>query len=217
MENQLVRAKPVWEGVSDLAPERAVPGAKKPMAPAEIRDYLTGEIARLSKQVERGLPPDGSPKERLRFAGMLVNLDRATEAEELLRRLPPEPEVLLALGDTIHRQGRFRDSDDTVRPLLDAEAPSLRRAAYEQLARNASARHENAEVARLLTEAAEKLPRFAAVFQFQLGRHYQQTGQPFAAIEAFDRAVFLDLKLAPATEPYRRAIREHTPGCLIGR
>ena len=217
LQDRLVAARPQWIAVGDLAPFRLAPGFKKPTTPPEVVKLLDADIAKISKAVEGGLPAKISAKGKFDYTGALLNLDRAPEAEAILRTLPADPAVSRRLAEALSRQGKFLESDDVVRPLLDSPDAVTRRGVYEQLARNASDRHDQPEVARLLSEAIAKVPEFAGYFQFQLGRHFSQTGRPFEALAAFDRAEQLDPKMAPLAEPYRGSIREHTPGCLIGR
>lgn len=212
-QNRLAAARPQWIAACDLAPARNAPDFKKPTAPPQVLALLDKDIAELNRKLERG--PPSKPESRLAYATALLSLDRLDEAEVIFASLPQEAGVVMKRAEIDRRRGRFSDSDDRLRPLLQNPNPEFKRDVYEQLARNASDRHDSAEIERLLNEAITELPAFAGYFTFRLGELFHQTGRPLAALEVFDRTEKLDPKLLPRIEPHRRKIREQTPGCLI--
>lgn len=211
----------------DVDPNRRLGEAPDTQTLTELRKRLNDDLSALVDQVAGVDTRTLNPRERLYHANALVSLNRIEEALPILRQLAKElPPVNLQLARALHQLGRYDESDEAVRKLLDAGLPeagslasarSACRDGYQLMAENATKRGSNTDREAVLKEALEQLPQEEAYLRFQLGRHFKMSGQPFAAIRELEHAIQLDPQLSPFAEPILRDVREATPACLVGR
>jgi len=210
-DDRPIAARPHWLIVADIDPERTVPGFQKSTTAPDVLALIEKEAGRLDK-----VAASKSVKPELR-AEALAGLEKFDEAERAFRALPPSPPNRVRLARFLAQRERYPESDELLQSLKEERDPELQREAYEALARNATARFDRTAVEQILNEAIDRLPKYAGSFLFELARMYRQAGRPLEALRTFDRAVDADASLAEAAAPHRRAIREQTPGCLVGR
>jgi tetratricopeptide (TPR) repeat protein len=216
---RLVRADAVLAGLVELGGERPVQG--KP--PAEVRRSLASALPRLRQRAAASLPPTAPPAARLDRAVLMIQLERPADAAALLEPLEADHTAALLLASVYRDQERWAESDARFERVLAAALPRaadpVARAdaltALEGLAFNARADGRPADAERVLTRGLEALPDRAALFHFQLGRHYHDGGQSGRALAHLREAARLDP--AEYGEPAARLIRQiqsATPACL---
>lgn len=229
---RITRASRLVDGVCDLDPFR-LERIKGPKNLIEFRRSLVAEQKAMADRIAAEDVTKLRPDDRQSHAITLIQLDRPTEAEPILRELvKTRPPANLPLARALHLMRRYDESDDAVRELLTAGLPELganplhdrtpqaRKACldgFELMAENATKRGSNADREAVLRRGLEQMPSEQVYFHFQLGRHFKLTGRPFEAVKELNEAVRLDKSFEPSAEAILRDIRESTPGCLIGR
>lgn len=224
---RMARALPLIEGVCDLDPGRQIVEAQGNLTVLAARQRLAAGLKEQTDALARLDPARLPAKDRLAYAEALLTLDRAAEAEPILRELArKQPAAHLPLARALQQLGRYGESDAAARELLAAALPDVReypearrwcRDGFDLLAENATRRGANADREAVLKEGLERVPGEQAYFHFQLGRHYCQCGRPVDAVRELNEAVRLNGEYEPTAGAILRDIRESTPACLIGR
>jgi tetratricopeptide (TPR) repeat protein len=222
-----VAAADVVARVADLDPFRTLPLDGKPTGVRKLAAEIAREVDRLNGLVARPLPADAPPADRYDRAGVLLALGRPAEAVPLIRDLvagSPRGRLRLAdayadLKDWPAVVEQCRAAAEAVRPYADRDpkAAAVRRQSLDRLADALAEQDDRPGVEAALRDGAETLPAFAGHFRYRLGLMYQTTGRPAAALAELREAERLDPSLAGPVAAAVRGIREHTPGCLVGR
>lgn len=184
--------------------ERAV--AKAPVSPAS-RDLgvLRGSQGRLADSYRLlrpwSLAHPEDEEARLSAAYGAIELDRPSEAEELLKGLPEDhPRVRLLRGRVHIIKGEPEPAIATLQPLLKSPPPSLELEVRRYLAEAHLALGQSAETIALLQGKAGKDPSLALL----LSRAHYQSGNPAEAaadLEPFAREL---LSKQPTTDSDKR-------------
>jgi tetratricopeptide (TPR) repeat protein len=219
---RLVAAQRTLQALADLGCDELI-GDKRP---AEWVIILREQLAALARAVEQPLPLRPTLAQKRERAQQLAVLDRLDEAAELLQPLASADVQAAALLAAVEQaRGRFAASDTAYRDVLarlgSASLPAEQRdrlaaAAYNGLAYNARAEGRYRQAEAVYLEALQAMPQAAAVFHFQLGKHYHEGGRPAAALPHLRRAIELDAaRYAGPAGDLIEQIEQHTPGCLL--
>ncbi|MGF1580379.1 MAG: tetratricopeptide repeat protein [Gemmataceae bacterium] len=212
-------AKRVLQRVQELGSNPVIQGTRA----RDILDKLTWELNDYEKVVARPVAPEATVEQRLERGNQLVALGRYTQAESLLKKLSSDnSRANLLLGSLYQAQKNWDASSGAYRKalsLFDSTSGKVKEQviAYNGLAFNFRELGKYAKAANVYHEAMEQLPSAKALFHFQLGRHYESTGQLRKAARHFEQAA----KLAPdqfgkQSRDWITAINQKSPSCFLG-
>lgn len=221
---RVARAEAVLTGLVELGSDRAVDRRSL----AAMRKEYAELLPKLEATAARPLLTSASNRSRAERALVLIQLDRPTEAAELLEPLatPDNDTVTLLLASVYRDLERWGVSDELYTRVLEKKLPNAATdsraadecaGAIEGLAFNARADRRPGDAERALKRGLESVPGRAALFHLQLGKHYHDGGRPGPALEHLRAAAQLDPLVAPEAERVVRQIHTATPGCFSWR
>ncbi len=219
---RLVQAQRWMVRLCELGGEREIAGR----LPQQWMKVLREQIRRREQWLQRALPPHASADERLRYAVVLVQLERLAEAESCLQVLCEHNLAATLLLATIYRdQSRWEASDRCYHWALsqldsglsqNSAATAQRATIYEGLAYNARAAGHPTAAQQWLEEGLRRCPDQAARFHLLLGQHFADGGRPQAALEHLRAAAALDpAGSGPEAQKLIVSLRRMTPACVL--
>jgi tetratricopeptide (TPR) repeat protein len=214
---RLVKAETCLQGLCDLGSTREY-GKRTVYA---LLPLLRKEIDKLERLTGTPLAETAPLDAKTQRVFQLVELNRLTEAEEILNQLSPG-ERPVELGRLVIQRERenWAELEASSRRLIESLAHdstsdrTLLELAYENLSESLKNRQLHRELEAMLAEAEKTLPARAGSFRFQLGLHFANRGQTENALQAFAEAEQLDPKLHSVIEPQRRRLKTNTFSCL---
>ncbi len=218
---QLVAAQRVVDRLCAVGSERLVRG----VAPPVVKRKLARTVGALEQRLFTADPKQLDASQTIEMARALAMLDRGAEARRIVTPLAESrAEAALLLAAILQQQHEWEASSSWYQAgarLLRAAPDSRERTAglvqaIDGIAFNARELGRYNEAERSYQDGLSELPAAAAHFHFQLGRHHQLGGRPFAAIEHLQKSAQLDPSgHGVSAEAIISQLAAGSPGCVL--